>query len=194
MLRFIYIPAKTTSESAPWSQTAITPGRSESIGHFINTVILRNRVYHRCTLREFLTQVRDTTLAAQANQHLPFEHLVRILERKRKISRMSLFQVMFIYHNMAPQTLDVTRSIFSPADNICSRIDSGITLTSCELILLLKETSRGLVGSLTFKRDTFDSKRARDLRRSFFRILETLMKKPEYSVGWVCARARESKH
>jgi non-ribosomal peptide synthetase component F len=145
-------------------------------------------------LKEFLTQVRNTTLAAQANQHLPFEHLVRFLERKRKISRRSLFQVMFIYHNMELETFATKGLIFTPAANFSNRAESKRTVTTCDLILLLKETAKGLVGSLTFKRDTFDSKRARDLRRSFFRILETLMKNPENSVGWVCSRARESKH
>ena len=156
------------------------------IGHFINTVILRSRVYRRFTLKEFITQVRDTTLAAQAHQHLPFEHLVRVLQRKRKISRTSLFQVMFIYHNMSLQALESTRSIFKPADNGWNRAESGVTLTTCDIILLLKETAQGLVGSLTFKRETFDSKQAANLLRGFFKILECLIESPESTIGRIC--------
>jgi amino acid adenylation domain-containing protein len=170
------------------------PEAERVIGHFINTVILRCRVYRSFTLREFLTQVRDTTLAAQAHQHLPFEYLVRSLEENRKISRTSLFQVMFIYHNIELQTLEPTSSIFTPADKVWSRADNGMTLTTCELILFLKETSNGLVGSLIFKRDMFDSKKASGLLRRFFRILECIMEKPESTIGGVCANARELNH
>jgi len=137
-------------------------------------------------LREFITQVRDTTLAAQAYQHLPFEHLVRVLQRKRKISRTSLFQVMFIYHNMSLQGLDATRSIFKPADYVWNRAESGVTLTTCDIILLLKETAQGLVGSLTFKRETFDSKQAANLLRRFLKILECLIESPESTIGRIC--------
>ena len=156
------------------------------IGYFINTVILRSRIHRRHTLREVLTQVRDTTLGAQAHQQLPFEYLVRFLERKRKISRTSLFQVMFIYHNTNLEALESRSSIFKPADHAWSRAELGTSLTTYDLILLLKETSRGLVGSLTFKRDTFDSKKASDLIKSFLRIVEYLMENPESTIGRIC--------
>ena len=170
------------------------PESERVIGHLINTVILRSRVYRRCALREFLTQVRDTTLDAQAHQHLPFEHLVRTLERKRRISRTSLFQIMLIYHNMNLQALESKSSIFRPADHAWSRAEPGTTLTTCDLILLLKETAKGLVGSLTFKLDTFDSKKASNLLRRFFRTLECLMENPESTIGRVCAEVGALKH
>ena len=170
------------------------PATERVIGYFINTVILRSRIRRRHTLREVLTQVRDTTLDAQAHQHLPFEHLVRTLERKRRISRTSLFQVMFIYHNTNLQALESRSSIFEPADHARSRAEPGTTLTTCDLILLLKETAKGLVGSLTFKCDTFDSKKASDLLQSFFRIVESLMENPESTIGRVCTEVGALRH
>jgi len=170
------------------------PESERVIGHFINTVILRSRVYRRFTLREFLKQVRDTTLAAQAHQQLPFEHLVRSLERKRKMSRRSLFQVMFIYHNANREALASTKLIIKPVDDLLNRAESGITVTTYDLILLLRETAKGLIGSLTFKRDTFDSEQAGNLRRKFFTILKSLMQKPENTIGRVCAEVAALKH
>jgi amino acid adenylation domain-containing protein len=170
------------------------PATERVIGYFINTVILRSWIRRRHTLREVLTQVRDTTLAAQAHQQLPFEYLVRFLEGKRKISRTSLFQVMFIYHNTNLQALESRSSIFKPADHAWSRAEPGTTLTTCDLILLLKETSQDLVGSLTFKRDTFDSKKASDLLQSFLRIVESLMENPESTIGQVCTEVGALRH
>ena len=60
-----------------------------------------------------------------------------------------------------------------------------MTLTTCDLIVLLKETEIGLVGSMTFKRGTFDSKNANDLGRRFFAILKCVMKNPESTIGRV---------
>jgi amino acid adenylation domain-containing protein len=160
------------------------------IGHLINTVILGSRIFRKMTLRQLLTQVRDTTLAAYANQHLPFEHLVRTLERKRKIRRTSLFQVMFIYHNMTVPSPEPMTLIFKPEDKLSIRPDPGATLTTFDLILVLKETSKGLVGTFTFKRDTLDSRKANGILQKFIRNLEYLMASPESTISRACRKIR----
>ena len=149
------------------------------IGHLINTVILRNRVRRNMTLRELLRQVRDATLGACAHQHLPLETLVRTLEGKRKISRTSLCQVMFIYHNMIVPSSGPANVIFKPHDKVWRRADTGMTLTTFDLILTLKEVSKGVAGNFTFKSETFDSRTANEIRRDFLRILECIMGTPD---------------
>ena len=77
------------------------------IGLFVNTVILRTDLGGNPTCREVLQRVRATTLAAYAHQDLPFEELVRTLERERNLQRTSLCQVMVIWQNsmLQPQQL-----------------------------------------------------------------------------------------
>jgi len=156
------------------------------IGNFINTVILRSRVDRKMTLRELLAQVRETTLAAYANQHLPFEHLVRTLEQKRKIKRTSLFQVLFVYHNMIFQISNPPNLTFKPQEKRWVRADPGITLTTFDLILVLKETSKRLVGTFTFKRDALDSRKANGILQKLIRSLEYLTSDPEATIGKIC--------
>ena len=60
------------------------------IGLFVNTVILRTDLGGNPTCREVLQRVRATTLAAYAHQDLPFEELVRALERERHLQRSVL--------------------------------------------------------------------------------------------------------
>src|SRR5262249_35135382 len=67
------------------------------IGHFVNTLIIRTRINAGSSFRQLQRDVRHTTLEAQARQSLPFETLLRSLERATNLNRSALAQVMFVY-------------------------------------------------------------------------------------------------
>ncbi len=71
------------------------------IGPFINTLVLRAKPTPNLPFRELLEQVRHTVLEAFAHQDLPFEALVQHLDPEREASRTPLFQVVFVYQNVA---------------------------------------------------------------------------------------------
>lgn len=62
------------------------------VGFFINTQVMRAQLDGRLPFSQLLAQVRQATLAAQANQDLPFEQLVEAMPEARE---QGLFQVMF---------------------------------------------------------------------------------------------------
>ncbi len=70
------------------------PELENVIGLFINSLILRINTKQELRFSQVLSQVREVTLAAQANQAVPFEHLVKALQPERDLSRAPLFQVM----------------------------------------------------------------------------------------------------
>ncbi|ASA20601.1 non-ribosomal peptide synthetase [Paenibacillus donghaensis] len=72
------------------------------VGMFVNTLALRNYPNNGKTFKQFLMEVKDSSLQAYENQDYPFDELVDMLSVRRDLSRNPLFDVMF-----AMQSVDV---------------------------------------------------------------------------------------
>ncbi|NLD49918.1 MAG: AMP-binding protein, partial [Clostridiaceae bacterium] len=70
------------------------------VGMFVNTLALRNYPSKDKTYREFLSDVRQSTLAAFDNQDYQFEELVEKVVVKRDLSRNPIFDTMFSLQNI----------------------------------------------------------------------------------------------
>ncbi|MBZ4336625.1 non-ribosomal peptide synthase/polyketide synthase, partial [Corallococcus sp. AS-1-12] len=146
------------------------------IGFFVNTLVLRAQVDPRATFREFLAQVRRTTLAAYEHQHLPFEKLVEVLHPVRDLSRSALFQAMFSLQNAPTETLRVSGLSFQsvPVDTRSSKFD---------LTLTLGESPQGFVGLLTYATDLFDASTAHRMSGHLGVLLEAIAAQPDSTLA-----------
>ncbi|MFD2171166.1 amino acid adenylation domain-containing protein [Tumebacillus lipolyticus] len=78
-----------------------TAGRSsakhaETVGYFVNPVVMRGDLADRPTFAQFLHQMRGTVLNALDHQEYPLPLLVEKLAPKRDLSYPPLFQAMFV--------------------------------------------------------------------------------------------------
>jgi amino acid adenylation domain-containing protein len=67
------------------------------IGLFLNTLALRIDLSARPTVAQVLGRVKARALEAQANQDIPFEQVVELVDPVRTLARAPLFQVAFTW-------------------------------------------------------------------------------------------------
>ncbi|KAA6449502.1 non-ribosomal peptide synthetase [Bacillus swezeyi] len=81
------------------------PDVNDIPGMFVNTLALRNRPEGEKTFKQFLQEVKETSLQAFSKQSYPLEELIEKLLLARDTSRNPLFSVFFNMQNMDVPTL-----------------------------------------------------------------------------------------
>ncbi|HEY0735664.1 MAG TPA: amino acid adenylation domain-containing protein, partial [Herpetosiphonaceae bacterium] len=120
--------------------------------------------------------VRATTLAAYAQQDLPFERLVEALQPVRDLSRSPLFQVMLVLQNAPAATLELPGVTLHPL-----AVTSGTA--KFELSLALSESADGLSGMLEYNTDLFDRSTMERLLDHFHTLLAAIVAQPDLPIA-----------
>ncbi len=141
------------------------------IGFFVNTLVVRTDLSGSPTFRDVLRLSRDTTLAAQEHQDLPFEVLVDELRPERSTSRTPLFQVMFSLQNAPAHGLELAGVRLEPLDT-----ESGTAKT--DLMLIVEEKGASLRGILEYNTDLFDESTIRRMAEHFEELLRGVVADP----------------
>ncbi|KAF9346981.1 hypothetical protein BGX26_001500, partial [Mortierella sp. AD094] len=119
------------------------------IGLFVNTLALRVDLSDDPSAKTLLDRVRQTTLAAQENQDLPFEQVVEIAQPPRKMDQTPLFQVMFIWQNNEAGSWE-----FQGLET--SEYELNNPSVKFDLELGLGESEDGMAGCLRYATALFD--------------------------------------
>ncbi|HLM56812.1 MAG TPA: condensation domain-containing protein [Pyrinomonadaceae bacterium] len=146
------------------------------IGFFVNQLVLRTDVSGNPTFQEVLARVREVTLGAYANQVLPFERLVEILNPDRSLGHSPLFQVKLILNSAPTGVLDF------PHLKLGS-LNGERTTAQLDITLPLWETPEGIGGWVNYNTDLFDATAIARLSALFAKLLGAMVELPRARVS-----------
>ncbi len=127
------------------------PETAHLVGLFASTVPLRLRIDRHAPLRDLLHEVRRVTMAAFADQDVPFDRIVQAVNPTRDLSRSPIFQTMFVLNNMTPA---VNRPV---AGIVVEDVAVSAAAVEVDVSVVLDESSNGFVGRVDFSAALFDA-------------------------------------
>jgi amino acid adenylation domain-containing protein len=147
------------------------------IGLFVNTQVLRAEFDVQMTFVDFLAQVKQRVIAAQAHQDLPFEQLVEALQPERSLNHSPLFQVMYNHQTQAGGEHSGLPGLAVEAvawDNHTAKFD---------LTLETLEHQTGISAALIYATDLFDAGTARSMARHWQNLLAAVIEQPTQRIA-----------
>lgn len=150
------------------------PECERMVGCLLNTVLLRTDLSKNPSFRGLLRRVREGTLAAFANQPMPFEKLDEVLQLPggNQPGVHPLCPVMFQYLPLPP-----------PAPKLqgleTELLEVHTATAKFDLTLTLMEGREGLAGDLEFDTDLFDAQTIDRLAANFEVLLWNVVANPE---------------
>jgi hypothetical protein len=159
-------------------------GLEELIGFFANQLVLRVDLRGNQSFRKLLGRVRTITLGAYAHQDLPFEQLVRELKPRRKLGRLPLFQVkfVFVYEPGPPLELPGLRAEPLRLEHCTAKFD---------LLLAVVDAKPGLAGFLEYNTGLMKADRIAHILEDFQTLLAHVAREPDTSIEELKKRLEE---
>ncbi|MFI6744033.1 amino acid adenylation domain-containing protein [Nonomuraea sp. NPDC050451] len=147
----------------------------DTVGPFINTVVLRCDLSGDPGFSELLARVRETALGAFANDDLPFERLVEELRPERDLTRNPLVQVMLLLED---------GDLAGNASNGWEELPVASPAVKMDLMLGFRELPDGtLAGGLEYATALFDARSAERLAERLVRLLDRVVADPGAPIG-----------
>ncbi|MFF5205887.1 amino acid adenylation domain-containing protein [Streptosporangium sp. NPDC000396] len=153
----------------------------ELVGFFVNTLVLRTDTTGDPSFRELLRRVRETDLMAFANQDVPFERLVEVVNPARSLSRHPLFQVMLAFQNNRDAVLELPGILASPEP-----VELGVAKFDLSFNIGERFDSHGspdgISGAIEYSLDLFDRGSVEAIAEWLVRLLGEVMAEPDRPV------------
>ncbi|MCA1006192.1 non-ribosomal peptide synthase/polyketide synthase [Rhodococcus hoagii] len=162
-------------------------GRGEAalddlVGMFVNTLALRVGVDLAEPFADLLDRVRGADLDAFANDDVPFERLVEVLNPVRSRARHPLFQVGFSFQNMKTGALELPDLEVAPIDTPfeIAKFDLHVTVVDD---VDTDGNPADFTVNFTYATDLFTEDTVRRFARMYTRILRAVVVNPALPVG-----------
>ena len=145
------------------------------IGFFINTLVLRAELDGRLPFNQLLATTRETAMAAQAHQDLPFEQLLEAFPQARE---QGLFQVMF---NHQQRDLSALRRL---PGLLADELPWHSREAKFDLQLHSEEDRNGRLSlSFDYADELFEPATIQRLAEHFIHLLQAVCAQPQQALG-----------
>ncbi|MFD5825057.1 non-ribosomal peptide synthase/polyketide synthase [Lentzea sp. NPDC060358] len=152
------------------------------VGLFINTLVLRTDTSGDPTVAELVGRVRETDLAAYANQDVPFERLVEALNPERSLARQPLCQTVLTVDSTDQQSATAEVEELLGVTITPGTTETGVARTDLLFGLAEKRGENGapagVRGAVLYSADLFDEETAQSVVRRFVLVLEAMAADP----------------
>ena len=155
------------------------PGTEGLIGMIVNNLVLRTDLSGNPTFRELLNRVRQVTLEAYANEDLPFDKVVEVLNPIRNLNHNPLFQVMFSFHDSPMWDLklpELDLTLYEAVSNKSAKFDLDVVvIPRFEQRVGRSSTKEGAKGILLiweYNSDLFDATTIERMMGHYQNLLE----------------------
>ncbi len=138
-----------------------------TIGMFVNTIALRNKPVGTKTVLDFLTEVKENSINAIANQDYPFGELIKKLNIETS-NRNPLFDVMFAY-----QSEEMTDVVFG--DKKAELLTIPVTTSKYDLTLNVMPRDNDVVLMAEYCTDLYKEGTIRRIVTGYKLLLEQLI-------------------
>ncbi|MBD3557662.1 amino acid adenylation domain-containing protein [Planktothrix sp. FACHB-1355] len=145
------------------------------IGFFLNTLVLRTDLSGNPTFRQIFQNVRETCLEAYANQNIPFEKLIEVLNPERDRSRTPLAQMVFNMLNLPEEKIELENLSITgvlPEDQ-WSKFD---------LTIYAGETDQKLFINLVYNTALYSPSTIRQILAHYQKLLAEILKNPNAEI------------
>ena len=153
------------------------------IGPLVNTVILRTDLSGDPSSREVMRRVRATTLAAFANQDVPFEEVAAALKHERGVEPAALAQVMVWLQNEGLRPIMHRGHGFTYEEVAPGMMLPLVTITTFDVMLMLRDSSEGIVGTCAYKPHLFGAKEIDRMLIDFEQVVEHTIMRPDRPIS-----------
>ena len=147
----------------------------ELIGFFVNTLVLRGDLSGHPSFSEVLRRARETSLAAQEHQDLPFERLVAETELQQKPQDNPFFTVMFNWLNLPVSQTEL-------AGLKWEHLEQALTANRFDLMLTVFEGKTELPGLFEYSADLFDESTVARMAGHLQTLLASIAADPEQKI------------
>ncbi|OHT45880.1 non-ribosomal peptide synthetase [Flavobacterium tructae] len=141
------------------------------IGCYINSLPLRNQIDPEQTFSTFFDTVKENTLSALDCQFYPFDHVLKLINYNKNMSRSPLFDVMILLQN----AIDNSHQFKVDESQIDTIKQLGETSVLTDLDINFMEEGEHLCCHLVYNTDVFEAEFVSGLMTHFKQLLEKIV-------------------